>query len=356
MVRAAAKNHAHVGVVVDPGRLRAGARRAARDGRLSAPTRRRLARAAFARTAAYDAAIVDWLDGLGRRRTPARRGAAAAGDAAPRPRAGPAAALRREPAPASRPATASRGRRAGGTPPMQHGGKELSYLNLYDTEAAWRLVHRFAEPACVIVKHANPCGVAVADDITTAYGGPTRAIRSARSAASSPSTGRCPRAGRGAGPGVHRGRRRARLRRRRAGDADGEDEPARAVAPSRRARRALDMRHDRRRAARADARPGRRSTGRAWRVVTDAEPTRRAVGRPRVRLAGVRRGQLERDRVRQGPAGVRHRRRPAEPGRLGPHRRRPGRRPGRRRGVRQRRLLPVPRRPRRRRRPPASGP
>ena len=52
---------------------------------------------------------------------------------------------------------------------MQHGGKELSYLNLYDTEAAWRLVHRFDDPACVIVKHANPCGVAVAEDIGEAY-------------------------------------------------------------------------------------------------------------------------------------------------------------------------------------------
>ena len=51
----------------------------------------------------------------------------------------------------------------------QHGGKEMSYLNVYDTEAAWRLVNRFDRPACVIVKHANPCGVAVADDIATAY-------------------------------------------------------------------------------------------------------------------------------------------------------------------------------------------
>ena len=51
----------------------------------------------------------------------------------------------------------------------QHGGKELSYLNLYDTEAAWRLVHRFDEPACVIVKHANPCGVAIGDDVADAY-------------------------------------------------------------------------------------------------------------------------------------------------------------------------------------------
>jgi phosphoribosylaminoimidazolecarboxamide formyltransferase/IMP cyclohydrolase len=52
---------------------------------------------------------------------------------------------------------------------VQHNGKDLSYLNLYDTEAAWRLVHRFDRPACVIVKHANPCGVAVADSIPEAY-------------------------------------------------------------------------------------------------------------------------------------------------------------------------------------------
>ena len=52
---------------------------------------------------------------------------------------------------------------------VQLGGKELSYLNLFDAEAAWRLVHRFDVPAAVIVKHANPCGVAVAADVTAAY-------------------------------------------------------------------------------------------------------------------------------------------------------------------------------------------
>jgi phosphoribosylaminoimidazolecarboxamide formyltransferase/IMP cyclohydrolase len=56
---------------------------------------------------------------------------------------------------------------------IQHGGKALSYLNLYDTEAAWRLVHRFDDAACVVVKHANPCGVAIgtdpADPIADAY-------------------------------------------------------------------------------------------------------------------------------------------------------------------------------------------
>ncbi|MGH9134611.1 MAG: bifunctional phosphoribosylaminoimidazolecarboxamide formyltransferase/IMP cyclohydrolase, partial [Ilumatobacteraceae bacterium] len=51
----------------------------------------------------------------------------------------------------------------------QHGGKQLSYLNLYDTEAAWRLVNRLDDPACVIVKHANPCGVALGDDVADAY-------------------------------------------------------------------------------------------------------------------------------------------------------------------------------------------
>ena len=52
----------------------------------------------------------------------------------------------------------------------QLGGKEMSYLNVYDTEAAWRLVHSLGDqPTAVVIKHANPCGVAVADDITSAY-------------------------------------------------------------------------------------------------------------------------------------------------------------------------------------------
>ena len=56
----------------------------------------------------------------------------------------------------------------------QHSGLALSYLNLYDADAAWRLVHDLVvggsdRPACAIIKHANPCGVAVADDLATAY-------------------------------------------------------------------------------------------------------------------------------------------------------------------------------------------
>jgi phosphoribosylaminoimidazolecarboxamide formyltransferase/IMP cyclohydrolase len=53
---------------------------------------------------------------------------------------------------------------------VQHGGKEMSYLNVYDADAAWRLLWSLGDqPAAVIIKHANPCGVAVADDVTTAY-------------------------------------------------------------------------------------------------------------------------------------------------------------------------------------------
>ncbi|MCU1502131.1 MAG: purH, partial [Ilumatobacteraceae bacterium] len=61
------------------------------------------------------------------------------------------------------------GRRSWWDDAVQHGGKELSYLNLYDADAAWRSVNRFDEPACVIVKHANPCGVAVGDDLLDVY-------------------------------------------------------------------------------------------------------------------------------------------------------------------------------------------
>ncbi|HYN31088.1 MAG TPA: bifunctional phosphoribosylaminoimidazolecarboxamide formyltransferase/IMP cyclohydrolase [Ilumatobacteraceae bacterium] len=165
MVRAAAKNHAHVGVVVDPTdyeRVLDGLRA---DGALSDATRRRLARTAFAHTAAYDAAIVTWFDET-----------TDASDEVPG--LPPSIHLALELAQPLRYGEnphqqGARYRQAGAASwwdsMTQHGGKELSYLNVFDTEAAWRLVHRFDDPACVVVKHANPCGVAVAADITEAY-------------------------------------------------------------------------------------------------------------------------------------------------------------------------------------------
>jgi phosphoribosylaminoimidazolecarboxamide formyltransferase/IMP cyclohydrolase len=167
MIRAAAKNHAHVGVVVDPSQYRPVLDELREAGALSTTTRRRLAREAFALTAAYDSTIARWM----------------AGGVDGEPEGEPASLLpamtvelervqdlRYGENPHQR---AARYRVAGDRSwwdeAEQHGGKELSYLNLYDTEAAWRLVHRFDEPAVVIVKHANPCGVAVAGDITDAY-------------------------------------------------------------------------------------------------------------------------------------------------------------------------------------------
>ncbi len=163
MVRAAAKNHAHVGVVVDPAEYEPVLDELRTEGRLSAGTRTRLARQAFARTSAYDAEIVAWLDGT----------SATGGGELPDSltlRLDRVQDLRYGENPHQLAARyRERGRTGWWDSAQQHGGKELSYLNLYDAEAAWRLVHRFAEPACVIVKHANPCGVAVAGDITTAY-------------------------------------------------------------------------------------------------------------------------------------------------------------------------------------------
>ncbi len=158
MVRAAAKNHAWVGVVTDPGRYSALLDElGANGGRLSAATRADLALEAFAHTATYDAAIVRWLDP-----EPLPRHLIM-----PLDRVVP---LRYGENPHQ---LAARYRDALGggwlDSMIQHGGKELSFINLLDSESAWSLVHSFNEPACVIVKHANPCGVALGTDIADAY-------------------------------------------------------------------------------------------------------------------------------------------------------------------------------------------
>jgi len=178
MVRGAAKNHAHVGIVTSPRDYPLVLDELRRTGSLSDATRRRLARAAFAHTAAYDAAIVAWLDAGG----PAP---VEGGDAAEEALGGVLAPtihltlertglLRYGENPHQR---GARYRTAGAVSwwdeVQQHGGKELSYLNLFDGDAAWRLVHELAgdakRPAVAIIKHANPCGAAVADSLVTAY-------------------------------------------------------------------------------------------------------------------------------------------------------------------------------------------
>ena len=163
MVRAAAKNSASVGVLVDPADYGPALDELRAAGALSGDTRRRLARAAFAHTAAYDAAIVEWFDADG------------GGESLP-----PTVHLAIERAGELRygenPHQDAARYRVAGAPGfwdevVQHGGLALSYLNLVDADAAWHLVHDLGTPApaAVIVKHANPCGVAVADDIAAAY-------------------------------------------------------------------------------------------------------------------------------------------------------------------------------------------
>ena len=166
MVRAAAKNHAHVGVVVDPADYRPVLDELRAVGSLSDATRRRLARSAFAHTAAYDAAIVAWFD-----EDPSSDHA----NDLLKPSLHLALDRVHDLRYGENPHQAGARYRAVGSSgwwdtAVVHGGKAMSYLNLFDTEAAWRLVHRLGdEPCAVVVKHANPCGAAVGSDIADAY-------------------------------------------------------------------------------------------------------------------------------------------------------------------------------------------
>ncbi len=167
MVRAAAKNHEHVGVVVDPADYATVGAEASGSG-LSRETRQRLARKAFAHTAAYDAAIVNWLDA-----TIADESA----DSDPLPTSLHVAAervqdLRYGENPHQVGARyRTQGEAGWWDTATQHQGKGLSFLNLYDAEAAWRLAWTIDadDPVATVIKHANPCGVAVAASPLDAY-------------------------------------------------------------------------------------------------------------------------------------------------------------------------------------------
>ncbi|MFB9775280.1 bifunctional phosphoribosylaminoimidazolecarboxamide formyltransferase/IMP cyclohydrolase [Brevibacterium otitidis] len=160
MVRAAAKNHPSVAVVTDPARY-SEVIAAAESGGFDLAARRRLAAAAFAHTAAYDAAVAGWLaEQLADEGAPGDFFAATAvkkhslryGENTHQ-----AAAVYQGPA---------GGGIAGA---RQLGGKEMSYNNYQDTDAAIRAAYDFEEPAVAIIKHANPCGIAVADDVAAAH-------------------------------------------------------------------------------------------------------------------------------------------------------------------------------------------
>ncbi|MFL5240128.1 MAG: bifunctional phosphoribosylaminoimidazolecarboxamide formyltransferase/IMP cyclohydrolase [Rhizomicrobium sp.] len=168
MIRAAAKNHEYVTVVVDPEEYASVlSELEAQNGATSLTLRRRLAQQAYARTAAYDAAVSNWFAGelvkteetappryrslSGRLKQPLRYGE--------NPHQQAAFYVTGE-------------HRRGVATAEQIQGKELSYNNINDTDAAYELVAEFdpaASAACAIIKHANPCGVALGSSLADAY-------------------------------------------------------------------------------------------------------------------------------------------------------------------------------------------
>ncbi|GAA4193811.1 MULTISPECIES: bifunctional phosphoribosylaminoimidazolecarboxamide formyltransferase/IMP cyclohydrolase [Microbispora] len=159
MIRAAAKNHGTVAVVVDP-RAYGDVLAAAAEGGFTLTERRRLAATAYAHTAAYDVAVASWFGNVyaPEGEWPSFMGAAWKRKAALRYGENPhqGAALY-----------------TGGTDGLANAeqlhGKEMSYNNYVDADAAWRAAWDFAEPCVAIIKHANPCGIAVGADVAEAH-------------------------------------------------------------------------------------------------------------------------------------------------------------------------------------------
>ncbi|KEP69662.1 phosphoribosylaminoimidazolecarboxamide formyltransferase [Thioclava dalianensis] len=163
MIRAAAKNHAFVTTVVDVadyGRVLAELDR--NDGAIGYAFRQKLAQIAYARTAAYDSAVSTWMAGAIGEETPIRRTFAGT----------LAQTLRYGENPHQSAAFYHDGtNRPGVATAKQLQGKELSYNNINDTDAAFELVAEFGteKPTVAIIKHANPCGVASGDSVIEAY-------------------------------------------------------------------------------------------------------------------------------------------------------------------------------------------
>ncbi len=355
MVRAAAKNHDGVAVLTDPGDYaRILDEMRTNGGALGAATRLALAKKAFAHTAAYDAGVANYLTAL---------------DGEARPTLFPdkltlqwekaqpmrygenphqAAAFYRD----ADPVAGSLARYE------QIQGKELSYNNIADADAAWECVKTFERPACVIIKHANPCGVAEGDDCLGAY---TRAFKTDPTSAF------------GGIIAFNRPLDGATA------DAVGKQfvevvlapeisAAARAVLAGKANVRVLAVpianavqRYDFKRVGGGllVQTPDARNVGAA--DLQDCHPAqadRRRAARPAVRVACCEVREVERDRLLRRRHDARGRRGPDEPRGQRAHRRDQGaerRSLARRLGGRLRRFLSVPRRPRRRRRSGRKG-
>ncbi len=172
MLRSAAKNFEDVAVVTDPADYDALVRELAGGG-LSRASRWRLARKAFATTAAYDAAIANALDRIPDPPAPEKPFSGVNADLPETlrlilPRT---ASLRYGENPHQRAALYADGSKRGVAGALQLQGKELSFNNLVDLDACWELTREFAEPAMVaIIKHTNPCGAATGATVLEAYG------------------------------------------------------------------------------------------------------------------------------------------------------------------------------------------
>jgi len=159
LIRAAAKNHDFVTVLTEPEQYAEALEQISNQGGTTLVLRRRLAGAAYARTAAYDAAIATWFADQRDETFPPRL--AIAGTLRQ--------TLRYGENPHQSAAFYVSGARPGIATAMQVGGKELSYNNLNDTDAAFECVAEFEAPTVAIVKHANPCGVASAATLADAW-------------------------------------------------------------------------------------------------------------------------------------------------------------------------------------------
>ncbi|MGU3582573.1 bifunctional phosphoribosylaminoimidazolecarboxamide formyltransferase/IMP cyclohydrolase [Rhodococcus sp. C26F] len=165
MVRAAAKNHPSVAVVVDPAAY-GDVLAAVEGGGFTLEQRKRLAAQAFQHTAAYDVAVASWMNSGyaapegDESQFPAWTGATWTRSNVLRYGENPHQAAALYVNEAGEPGLAQA---------EQFHGKEMSYNNYQDADAAWRAAHDHSEPCVAIIKHANPCGIAIADDIATAH-------------------------------------------------------------------------------------------------------------------------------------------------------------------------------------------
>lgn len=159
MIRSAAKNHNYVTVLVDPSDYNEVAEEITKSGNTSLATRKRLAAKAFSKTAAYDSAIATWFNKELAEDFPKQF--SISGNLLQ--------TLRYGENPHQKAAFYALNNGIGIAHCKQLQGKELSYNNINDADAALLLVKEFKEPAAVIVKHANPCGVAIAETIHDAY-------------------------------------------------------------------------------------------------------------------------------------------------------------------------------------------